>query len=123
LIRRTNMSAKRKVVTIDASGRPFGRVASECVRYLLGKDQADYRPNIVADTTVRITHIDKILFTGSKLDQKQYHRYTGYPGGIKTVTLRQAFQKAPTDVFRKAVKQMLPKNRLHGLRMKSLIIT
>jgi large subunit ribosomal protein L13 len=109
-------------VVIDASGRALGRVASEAAIKLRGKHLVTFAPNLESKVTVNIINIDKIRFTGTKLEVKLYHHFSGYPGGIKTTSLRQEVAKNPVRLMRRAVERMLPKNRLNSRFLKNLNI-
>jgi large subunit ribosomal protein L13 len=106
----------RKWYVIDAEGQVLGRLAAEIARRLRGKHKATYTPHIDTGDYIIVVNADKVRFTGNKLDQKIYYRHTGYPGGLKTITARALLERKPERVLEKAVKGMLPKNRL-GRRM------
>ncbi|QBQ54253.1 50S ribosomal protein L13 [Nitrosococcus wardiae] len=110
-------SAKPKEVRrdwylVDADGKTLGRLASEIARRLRGKHKAIYTPHIDTGDYIVVVNAKKIRFTGRKLVQKRYYRHTGYPGGIKSLTLEQLLEKAPEQAIEIAVKGMLPKNPL-----------
>ncbi|MDP3986235.1 MAG: 50S ribosomal protein L13 [Candidatus Veblenbacteria bacterium] len=107
-------------VIIDAQGQSLGRVASLVAITLRGKLLPTFRPNIEPGIQVEVVNVGKLRFTGSKLDTKSYHRFSGYPGGLKTTSLRQEFTRNPLRLFRRAVEHMLPKNRLSPRLMKNL---
>jgi large subunit ribosomal protein L13 len=107
---------------IDASDKVLGRLASEVAVLLMGKNKAVFTPNQELGDKVVITNAEKINVTGKKLDSKIYYRHTGYPGGLKQETLRDLQERRPTEVIRKAVKGMLPKNKLQNERLKNLYI-
>lgn len=113
---------ERKVHTIDATEKPLGRLASEIARVLQGKHKVAYMPNTDCGDTVEIVNVQKIKFTGKKLEQKMYYRHSGYLGGLKEIPARKVFAENPAEVLKIAVKNMLPKNRLLVGRMKRLII-
>lgn len=112
----------RKTIEIDATGKVLGRLAGEIARLLMGKHKATYLPNVDAGDAIRVTHADKIKLTGAKLDQKEYHHYSGYPGGLKTRTAAELIVKNPGFILRAAVDRMLPKNTFRARRMKRLVI-
>src|SRR3954471_20643699 len=97
---------------VDAEGKTLGRLATQIADVLRGKRKAAYTPHVDTGDFVVVVNAEKIQVTGSKLDDKMYHRHSGYPGGLKSRTLREQLQRQPTEVLRKAVKGMLPKNRL-----------
>ncbi len=105
---------------IDAKGKALGRVASEAAVLLQGKDAPTYEPRLSGENTVTIVHADALKFTGDKLKTKRYYRHSGRIGGLKSRTLSQALAKDPTEVVRRAVRNMLPKNRLQAKRMRRL---
>jgi len=110
----------RKTQQIDATNQSIGRLATQVATLLRGKHKADYTPQIDNGDFVVITNLDKIKFTGKKLEQKKYYHYSGYPGGLKETELKELFTKNPQEVLRKAVYQMLPKNRLRQHMIKRL---
>ncbi len=116
------MKNKPEVHELDAQGRSFGRLASEIASLLQGKRRPDYAPHIDFDITVKISNIDKLKITGKKAEQKLYYRYTGYPGGLKTVTLKEYLNNKPHMILYKAVNNMLPKNKLRSRRLRRLIL-
>lgn len=120
---RTIHSKPASTVTIDASGRTLGRVASEAAMALMGKRQTSYRPNVLPKVAVIITNVKSLRFSGKKLDTKTYHSFSGYPGGLKTTTLRQEFEKNPERLVRSCVEHMLPKNRLASRQLRYLTVT
>lgn len=107
---------------IDAANKVLGRLASEISKILQGKDKPSFNPRLGGNEVVEVENIDKIKFTGKKLKQKIYYRYTGYPGGLKKKTLEELFEKSPEQVLKIAVSKMLPRNRLRKGRMKRLKI-
>lgn len=107
---------------LDASGQILGRLASKAASLLNGKKNPTYSPNQYDKTKVVIINSDKVKVTGDKLDQKKYYWHTGYPKGLRVQTLREALVKDSTKVIRKAVKGMLPKNRLLKKKMASLYV-
>jgi len=112
----------KKSKTFDAKGKNFGRLASEVAVYLQGKHDPEYQPNKVLGYKAIVKNIDQMSFTGNKLDTNIIYRHTGYPGGIKKMTLRQSFEKNPQKLFINAVRRMLPKNKLNIKHLKNLII-
>jgi large subunit ribosomal protein L13 len=110
--------------TVDAKGRPLGRVASEAASALLGKKSVHYVRNFVLPTEVEIVNASKLVIGEKKQLQKEYTRYTGYPGGLRTVNLALLKEKKGIEeVIRKAVDGMIPRNKLRKDRMKRLTIT
>lgn len=107
---------QREWYVVDAAGQTLGRLAAQVARVLRGKHKPVYSPSVDTGDYVIVVNAEKIHVTGRKLDQKIYYRYSGYPGGLKEITLRNLLQKRPTRVIEHAVRGMLPKNRL-GRRM------
>lgn len=99
-------------VVVDARGQTVGRLATRIATVLRGKHKPTFTPNQTGGDFVIVINADKVVFTGGKLDQKIYTRYTGYQGGLKKVTAREMLDKHPTRVIEKAVWGMLPKNSL-----------
>jgi large subunit ribosomal protein L13 len=107
---------ERNWYVVDASGQTLGRLASEVARIVRGKHKPIYSPSVDVGDFVIVINAEKIYVTGRKLDQKVYYRHSGYPGGLKEVSLRRMLEEHPTRVIEHAVRGMLPKNRL-GRRM------
>ncbi len=116
------MAEKTKTIEINAEGRAPGRVATEVATILLGKHRPDFKPHVVAGDRVSVTGAGAMKYTGKKLDQKLYRRHTGYPGGLREKKMRDVMESNPTEILRKAVWNMLPKNKLRNERMKLLTI-
>jgi len=111
---------KREMHTIDASGQVLGRLSSEVVKLLMGKHKVDYSPNLDMGDSVVVNNAAKIKVTGRKEDQKIYRSHSGFPGGFKEVKFAKLKKEQPAKVIEKAVKGMLPNNRLLKLRMARL---
>ena len=105
-------TVERKWYVIDAEGKPLGRVASKAAHILRGKHKATYTPHIDCGDYVIIVNASKVLLTGNKLEDKKYYSHSGYPGGLRTRTAKEMIEKYPEEMVEKAVKGMLPKNRL-----------
>ena len=99
-------------VVVDAQGKVLGRLATQIAARLRGKHKPEYTPHVDTGDFVVVVNAEKIAVTGTKLDDKMYHRHSGYPGGLRSRPLRAELERRPTEVLRKAVKGMLPKNRL-----------
>jgi large subunit ribosomal protein L13 len=99
-------------VVVDATGQTVGRLATQVASVLRGKYKPDYTPHQAGGDFVVVVNAEKVVFTGRKLDQKVYTRYTGYQGGLKSTTAREMLDKHPERVLERAVWGMLPKNRL-----------
>jgi large subunit ribosomal protein L13 len=102
----------REWYLVDAEGKTLGRLATQIADTLRGKHKPQYTPHVDTGDFVVVVNAEKIQVTGSKLDQKRYYRHSGYPGGLRSRTLREQLERRPTEVLRVAVKGMLPKNRL-----------
>jgi large subunit ribosomal protein L13 len=111
---------ERQWYVVDAEGRTLGRLASEIAKILKGKHKPIYAPHLDTGDYVIVINARKIHVTGRKMDQKMYHRYSGYPGGLTSITLREQLKRHPTRVIRSAVKGMLPHNRLGRSMLKKL---
>ncbi len=109
--------------TIDAAGKKLGRVASQAAIHLLGKDQVNFVRNRAVGGNVEIINASKIDVSEKKLSQKQYDRYSGYPGGLKSPTMRDVIaKKGYKEIFTLAIYGMLPSNKLRAKIMKNLSI-
>ncbi|MEM6483679.1 MAG: 50S ribosomal protein L13 [Pseudomonadota bacterium] len=97
---------------VDAEGKTLGRLASEIAHRLRGKHKAEYTPHVDTGDYIVVVNAEKVKVTGSKATDKLYHRHTGYPGGLKTMTFDKLIEKAPERVLQGAVKGMLPRNPL-----------
>jgi large subunit ribosomal protein L13 len=111
---------ERRWYLVDADGKTLGRLATRVADTLRGKDKAQYTPHVDTGDFVVIVNAEKIAVTGNKLDDKRYYRHSGYPGGIRSRTLREELERRPTEVIRKAVKGMLPRNRLGRAQLTKL---
>ena len=107
---------------VDADGQTLGRLATRIADTLRGKRKPEYTPHIDTGDFVVVVNAEKISVTGSKLDSKIYYRHSGYPGGLRQRTLREQLERRPTEVLRKAVKGMLPRNRLARTQLTKLKI-
>lgn len=115
-------TVERKWYVIDAGGKPLGRVASKAAHILRGKHKATYTPHIDCGDYVIIINASKVLLTGNKLEDKKYYSHSQYPGGLRTRTAKEMIEKYPEEMARKAVKGMLPKNRLGRAMYKKLFV-
>ena len=113
---------QREWFVIDAKDQTLGRLATQVAVLLRGKHKPIYAPHMDVGDFVIIINADKIRVTGNKLDQKVYYRHSGYPGGIKSRTLREQLNRFPDRVIRTAVRGMLPKNSLGRTMIKKLKI-
>ena len=109
------------MITIDAQGKTLGRVASAAAKALIGKHSAAFAKNVVATEGVTIINASKVLISGDKKEQKEYIRYSGYPGGQKIETYAQlTARRGKKEAIRRAIYRMLPKNKLREARMRRL---
>ena len=109
-------TVEKNWLLVDVAGFPLGRSASIIAILLRGKHKANFTPHVDCGDNVIVINSEKIVFTGNKWSQKQYIRHTGYPGGQKSLSAEQVHQKNNTRLVEKAVKGMLPKNKL-GARL------
>jgi large subunit ribosomal protein L13 len=113
---------ERRWFVVDAEGKTLGRLATRIADLLRGKGKPQYTPHVDTGDFVVVVNAEKIVVTGKKLDDKIYYRHSGYPGGLKERTLREELERRPTEVLRKAVRGMLPKNRLARQQLNKLKI-
>ncbi|ADG81217.1 50S ribosomal protein L13 [Thermincola potens] len=111
---------QRKWYVIDAAGKPLGRLASEVARLLRGKHKPIFTPHVDTGDHVIVINAEKVELTGKKRSQKLYVRHTGYPGGLKTMNYETLLRTKPERAVEKAVKGMLPHNRLGRAMLKKL---
>lgn len=105
---------------VDAAGQNLGRLATKVARILLGKDKPQFTPGVDVGDYVVVVNAEKIAVTGKKLDDKFYYRHSGYPGGLKKISLRNQLEKFPDRVITAAVWGMIPHNRLGRKIIKKL---
>lgn len=110
-----------RTVTVEASGKALGRVSSEIAFILQGKDLPNYLPYKDGGTAVRVNNFKEMTFSGKKMTDKLYHHFSGYPGGIRTRSLKELWAKNPADVLRRSVYGMLPKNKLRDIQIKRIV--
>jgi len=111
---------EREWFVVDAEGKTLGRLATEIARILRGKHKPNYSPAVDVGDYVIVLNAEKVRVTGRKLDQKFYYRHSGYPGGLREISLRNQLAKHPTRVIEHAVRGMLPKNPLGRRMLKKL---
>ena len=102
----------REWYLVDAEGKTLGRLATQIAEVLRGKGKPQYTPHVDTGDFVVVVNAEKVAVTGTKLDDKLYYRHSGYPGGLKARPLREQLERQPAEVLRKAVRGMLPRNRL-----------
>lgn len=116
--------ADTKDIVIDAAEKSLGRIASQAAKTLMGKSSPGYKPNVEAAPRVTIINASKLSISEKKALGKRYTRYTGYPGGLKTETLKMvSSRKGEGEALRRAIERMLPRNGLRKSRMKKLTIS
>ncbi len=103
---------EKKWYLVDAEGRVLGRLAAEVAKILRGKHKPIFSPHVDTGDFVIVVNAQKIKLTGNKLKNKVYYRHSGYPGGLKATTAEKLLTKKPEELIKRAVKGMLPKNRL-----------
>ncbi len=111
---------KRDWIVVDATGKKFGRILTEVSTLLRGKHKPYYTPNVDCGDFVIIINAEKVEFSGNKLDTKQYHRHTGYFGGVRSDKLDDLLKNNPAKLYRLAVRGMLPKTNLAKNMIKKL---
>lgn len=116
------MNIQRNRIVIDATDKAVGRVATEAAMALRGKNKPTFTPHIDGGDFVEVINIEKLKFTGRKFVQKDYYRHTLFPGGLKVTPLKRLFETNPTEVVKKAVYGMLPKNKLRNEMLKRLTL-
>ncbi len=105
-------SVVRDWYVVDAEGKTLGRLATEIARRLRGKHKPEYTPHVDTGDYIVVVNAEKVHVTGKKSTDKMYHRHTGYPGGLKSVSFEKMIARAPERVIEAAVKGMLPRNPL-----------
>ena len=119
------VSANKATVTkdwvhVDADGQTLGRLSSVVAKLLRGKYKPNFTPHVDCGDNVIVTNVEKINLTGKKWDSKEYIRHTGYPGGQRSLTATELFNKGPERLIENAVKGMLPKNKLGAAIFRNL---
>jgi large subunit ribosomal protein L13 len=105
-------TVKRDWLVVDADGKTLGRLCSEVARRLRGKHKPEFTPHVDTGDYIVVINAEKLRVTGNKERDKTYYRHSGYPGGLRVRTLEEQLARRPEEVIRKAVKGMLPKNKL-----------
>ncbi len=121
------VSANKKTVNkewllVDADGQTLGRLASKVAMLLRGKYKPNYTPHVDCGDNIVIINAEKIVLTGKKWSDKSYIRHTGYPGGQRSLSAQEMFDKDPTRLIERAVKGMLPKNKLGSALFRNLYV-
>lgn len=112
--------ARREWWVVDATGKTLGRLASEIAKVLRGKHKPTFSPHVDVGDFVIVTNCERVHVTGGKLDNVHYYRHSGYPGGIRSRTMREQMARFPDRVIYEAVKGMVPKTKLGRAQMKKL---
>jgi len=118
----TTDDIKRDWYVVDANGENLGRLATKIATVLIGKHKPNYTPGVDNGDFVIVVNAQRIIVTGNKMDEKMYHHHSGYPGGLRSMTLREVLGKHPERAIRKAVWGMVPHNRLGRKFMRKLKI-
>lgn len=113
-------TVNKEWVLVDADGQTLGRLASKVAKLLRGKHKPNFTPHVDCGDNVIVINAEKINLTGNKWTDKSYIRHTGYPGGQRTLTATEMFEKDPTRIVEKSVKGMLPKNKLGSALFRNL---
>jgi large subunit ribosomal protein L13 len=116
------LEVERKWYVVDAEGKHLGRLATEIVRVLRGKNKPQYTPHVDVGDFVVVVNAERVAVTGRKAEQRVYRRHSGYPGGMKETSYEQMLARKPTEILRKAVYGMMPKTRLARKQFKKLKI-
>jgi large subunit ribosomal protein L13 len=116
----TSQDRERVWYVVDAEGKTLGRLATQIADVLRGKRKPTYTPHVDVGDFVIVVNAEKVAVTGDKREKKLYWRHSGYPGGIRSRTLGDLLEKRPEEVIRKAVKGMLPRNRLARQQLRKL---
>jgi large subunit ribosomal protein L13 len=116
----TSQDRERTWYLVDAEGKTLGRLATQIADVLRGKRKPTYTPHVDVGDFVVVINASKVAVTGNKLEGKRYWRHSGYPGGIRSRTLGELLEQRPEEVIRKAVKGMLPRNRLARQQLRKL---
>ncbi len=115
-------TVNKEWLLVDADGQTLGRLASEVAKLLRGKHKPSFTPHVDCGDNVIITNAAKINLTGKKWEAKEYIRYTGYPGGQRSLTAQELFDKSPSRLVERAVKGMLPKTKLGKALYRNLFV-
>ncbi len=113
-------SVERSWYLVDATDKTLGRLSTEIANRLRGKHKPEYTPHVDTGDYIVVVNAEKVRVTGNKETDKVYYRHTGYPGGIKSVTFAELIEKAPEQAIEKAVKGMMPKNKLSRAMLSKL---
>lgn len=112
----------RELHKFDAAGKSVGRLATEIATVLRGKNKPEFERHIDCGDIAQVSNIGQLIFTGKKLAQKKYFRYSGYPGGLKETKMSDLAKENPSDILKRAVREMLPPVRFRNDMLRRLII-
>ena len=115
-----NTDIEKKWLLLDASNKTLGRLSAKISSILMGKNKAQYTPHNDLGDYIVVINAEKVKVTGNKDIQKKYYRHSGYPGGLKSSTFSEIIERNPEDIILKAVKGMLPKNKLSNSMISKL---
>jgi large subunit ribosomal protein L13 len=118
----TPENRERDWLVVDATGKTLGRLATQIADVLRGKHKPEYTPHCDVGDFVVVVNAEKIAVTGRKRENKLYHRYSGYPGGLRSRTFAEMLERRPEEPIRLAVKGMLPRNRIARAQLRKLKI-
>jgi large subunit ribosomal protein L13 len=118
----TPENREREWLVVDATGQTLGRLATQIATALRGKHKPEYTPHCDVGDFVVVVNAEKVAVSGKKRDEKLYHRYSGYPGGLRTRTFSELLDRRPEEPLRLAVKGMLPRNRIARAQLRKLKI-
>ena len=113
---------ERKIHKFDAYNKTVGRLSTEIALILRGKNKPEFEPHLDCGDIVEVKNVDKLKFTGKKLEQKKYYRYSGYQGGLKETKMSDLAKNNPAEILKRAVREMLPPTKLRPKMLKRLII-
>ncbi len=116
----TPANRQRDWYVVDAAGKTLGRLATQIADALRGKRKPEYTPHCDTGDFVVVVNAEKVRVTGNKLNDKLYRRHSGYPGGLRARSLAEQLERRPEEVIRRAVKGMLPRNRLARQQLRKL---
>jgi large subunit ribosomal protein L13 len=116
----TPATRARNWLVVDATGKTLGRLSTQIADALRGKRKPEYTPHVDVGDFVIVVNAEKVSVTGKKREEKRYYRHSGYPGGLRSRTLGELLARRPEEVIRRAVKGMLPRNRLGRAQLRKL---
>src|SRR3954449_13194567 len=116
----TPATREREWLVVDATGKTLGRLANQIADTLRGKRKPEYTPHCDVGDFVIVVNAEKVAVTGNKREAKRYYRHSGYPGGLRSRSLAEMLERRPEEVLRRAVKGMLPRNRLARQQLRKL---